>query len=183
MKLTPLLETIEKTISISDYETLTGRTASQSMINRFVAILNYHSHNPIVLGANYDSTRAARSHIKRVIHKNQPMFNLNEVTYFRLIANAETVDEINESDDNEISQHKTERFYEKCYEKFSDDLTAILKASANIVDVYQTAEYETMNTSKKAEYKKIVELLNQLDEMNAETQFKYRELLQILENI
>ncbi len=111
------------------------------------------------------------------------MFDLNEVMYFRLVANVENTEEIQESDDNEISQHKTERFYEKCYEKFSDDLTATLKASANIVDVYQTAEYETLNTSKKAEYKKIVELLNQLDEMNAETQFKYRELLQLLENI
>lgn len=49
MKLTPLLEAVERTISVSDYETLTGRNASQSMINKFVAILNYHSHNPIVL--------------------------------------------------------------------------------------------------------------------------------------
>ena len=87
-------------------------------------------------------------------------------------------------DGKPLTPAQLERFSEKYYEKLSDDLKNVVKSSATIVEIYQTEEFEKMNgIGYDFTHKKIVHLLNQIDELNAEMQMKYKTLIEILEEI
>lgn len=183
MNLQNLLEAIEKTITISSYEALTGRQASASMVDKYIAILNYYSHNPIVLGSNYDTTKQARGHIKRVIHKNRPMFDLNEVTYLRLIDDKvkETIDENEEIIPEAMTPSQNEKFIEVLTVSLENDAESLspLEFTLKIFPKYEKEYYSLKNTK----YSEVFANLEEIRKAEQKIQNLLNESLNMLEDL